>query len=163
VGFPNLSEVRQCRKQHVPLSMTKPWSAFYFTSTPHYSTLNFTNVEDRWLLQNIVKNQLDIFGYSSVSELQSFPTLDARLLAFRHIVYRDRKVIKFCLFGFHLNCKQHVMPHQGIRTFVCKYCSVFFLCKNPINRWLSMKRSAQRSVFFCSQTWQIELQLRGFA
>ena len=81
---------------------------------------------------NIVKIQLDIFGYSSFSELQSFPTLATRLLGFRHRVHRDRKVTQFsefCLFGFHLNCKQHLMPHQGIRTFVCKYCSFFFCIK----------------------------------
>ena len=42
------------------------------------------------LLHNIVKNQLDIFGYSSVSELKSFPTLATLLQGFCPRVYRDR-------------------------------------------------------------------------
>ena len=74
---------------------------------------------------NIAKTQLDKFRYSSVSELQSFPTLSTRLLGFRHRVHRDRKIIQFCLlfsqaslFGFRLNCKQHVMPHQGIKSWL---------------------------------------------
>ena len=41
----------------------------------------------------MVKIQLDIFGYSSVSELQSFPTLATRLREFCPRVYCDRKVI----------------------------------------------------------------------
>ena len=40
-----LSEVRQCRMQvYVPLIVTKTCSAASFTSTPHFSTLNFTYV-----------------------------------------------------------------------------------------------------------------------
>ena len=65
------------------------------------------------LLHNIVKNQLDIFGYSSVSELQSFPTLATLLQGFCPRVYRDRKVITVCKFEFRLNCKQLLMLHQG--------------------------------------------------
>ena len=93
--------------------MTKLCSAAYFKSTPHYSSPNFTYVEDQQLLHNIVKSQLDIFGYSSVSELQSFPTLTTLLQGFWPRVYGDRKVTTVCEFEFRLNCKQHVMIHQG--------------------------------------------------
>ena len=110
--------------------MTKLCSAAYFKSTPHYSSPNFTYVEDQQLLHNIVKIQLDIFGYSSYSELQSFPTLATLLQGFCPRVYRDRKVITVCEFEFRLNCKQHVMIHQGTKAFVCKYCSVLFVRKS---------------------------------
>ena len=80
----------ECR--YVALIMTKPCSAASYTSTPHYSTLNFTDVEDRWLLHSIVKIQLDMFGYSGVSELQNFPTLATRLGGFcpRIIISRPK-------------------------------------------------------------------------
>ena len=110
--------------------MTKLCSAAYFKSTPHYSSPNFIYVEDRWFLHNTVKYQLDICWYSSVSELKSFPTLAILLQGFCPRVYRDRKVIIVCEFVFRLNCKQHVMIHQGIKTFVCKYCSVLFVWKS---------------------------------
>ena len=90
----------------------------------------FSYVEDQWLLHNIVKNQLDIFGYRSVSELQSFPTHATLLQGFCPRVYRDGNVITVCQFEFRLYCKQHVMFHQGTKMFVCKYCSVFFVWKS---------------------------------
>ena len=82
---------------NVPLIMTKLCSAAYFTSTTHYSSLNFTNVEDRLLLHNIAKNQLDIFWYSSVSELQSFPTLAARLPGFTAVKWSYLKPLLLLL------------------------------------------------------------------
>ena len=89
-----------------------------------------------------------MFGYSSVSELQSFPPLAARLQGFRHRVYRERKVIKFCLFEFRLNGKQHVMPHQGlINNFTSVDTVQFYSCKNPVNFLFSMNESARRCVF----------------
>ena len=141
----NLGDSVDCR--NVPLTMTKFCSAAFFKSTPHYSSVNFRYVEDQQLLHNIVKNQLDIFGYSSVSELQSVPTLVTLLPGFCPRVYRDRKVITVCESTFCLNCKQHVMFHQGTKTSV--NTAQFCLCENPINRWLSMKKSARRCLF-CS-------------
>ena len=81
-------------------------------------------------------------GYSSVSELESFPTLATRLPVFCLRVHHDQKVITLCEFELRLNCKQQVIVYEGTKTFVCKYCSVFFLCENPRDRWLSMKKSA---------------------
>ena len=85
------------------------------------------------------------FGYSSVSEVQS-PTLATRLPGFCPGVYRDRKVITLCEFEFSLNCKQHVTFHQGTNTSSLN-TPQFCLGEKPINRWLTMKRSARRCVF----------------
>ena len=54
------------------------------------------------------------FGYSSVSELQSFSPLATRLPGFRQS-FRDLKVKKYnCKFEFRrLNCKQRLTFLQG--------------------------------------------------
>ena len=100
--------------------MTKLCSASSFTRTPHYSSLNVIYFEDQELFHNIAKNWLDIFGYSSVSELQSFPFLPTRLPGFCPRVYRDRKMITLREFEFRPNCKQHVMFHQGKKEWLIR-------------------------------------------
>ena len=71
----------------------------------------------------MVGNQMLLFGFSSVSELRSFPTLATRLHRFRHRVHRDRKAVIFCLFEFRLNCKQDVI--------FCFVSSVPLCCFDP--------------------------------
>jgi len=57
---------------------------------------------------------LDIFGYSSVSGLQSFPPLATRLREFRQSLPKSKKIIIITAkFEFRLNCKQRVMFYQG--------------------------------------------------
>ena len=56
--------------------------------------------------------KLKIFGYSSGTQLQSFPPVATSLRGFRDRVYRGRKVIKFWEFELRLNCRQHLLFHQ---------------------------------------------------
>ena len=133
--------------------MTKLCSAASFKSTPHYSSLNFTYVEDRQLLHNIVKIQLDIFGYSSVSELQSFPTLATRLPGFCPRLaraYRDRKVMTVCEFEFCLNCKQDVIffikAQKRLSVNTAQFCTIkYSLNKVEVARSCSKLLEKERS------------------
>ena len=52
--------------------------------------------------------ELDIFGYSNVSELQSFPSLATHLRGFRQSSRPKSKKKNICKFEFRLNCKQRL-------------------------------------------------------
>ena len=116
----------------------------------------FYIVKDEQLFYNRAKSQLDIFGYSSVSELQSFPPLATRLRGFRD---RKVKLKNICKFGFRLNCKQRLtflLAPISDNRFMSVDAAQFCLCKNPMNCLLSMNKSARRCVFCTvSKTWQI--------
>ena len=65
-----------------------------FTKTSHYSTLNsHMKTINSFVITLTKKNLLDMFGYSSVSGLQSFPPLVMHLRGFRQGLH-DRKVKK---------------------------------------------------------------------
>ena len=95
---------------------------------------------------------MDIFGYSSVSELQSFRPLATRLrgLISPESIATEKRKKNNRKFEFRLNCKQPLMFHQGPisdNTFMSVDAAQFCLCKSPINCLLSMNKSARRCLF----------------
>ena len=88
VSCSSLSEVRQWRiLSYFPLYITDRLTklcsgAVPFTRAPHYSTVMLKNNS----FSITAKHWLDIFGYNSVSGLQSFPPLPTRLQGFRQSI-----------------------------------------------------------------------------
>lgn len=114
------------------------------------------------------ENMFRIITYSSYSRLSRHKTSELLLIAFKNAMRGKRRVYKkvpsepfynlICekcgrFFTTNLSLNRHLMLHNGIMPFECKYCSNKYASTKSLNRHIQKthRENEERRLFICEK------------